>query len=115
MCSCHLLFLFSCVPYSDLPHEGETSLLERLARKPNFTIVEDFYKCNDFHKNYRIIRGESQSDSSRHREVVVLHRCGEWRLGARPQTKINTLYTAVTRSSHFILHIIYIRSDTHLF
>src|SRR5258706_15419193 len=88
MCSCHLLFLFSCVPYSDLPHEGETSLLERLARKPNFTIVEDFYKCNDFHKNYRIIRGESQSDSSRHREVVVLHRCGEWRVGGPTQTKI---------------------------
>jgi hypothetical protein len=50
-------FLFSCVPYTDLPHEGVTSLLERLARKPGFTIVEDFYKCNDSHKNYRIIRG----------------------------------------------------------
>src|SRR2546426_3354918 len=55
------------------------SLLERLARRLNSIIVENFHKYNDCHKNYRTIRGESQSDSSRHREVVVLHRCGEMR------------------------------------
>ena len=63
VCLCHLFFLIA-----------------RPARRLNYTIVENFHKCNDCHKNYRMIRGESQSDSSGHREVAVLPRCGELRL-----------------------------------
>ncbi len=64
--------------------KGVKSLLERLARRLNYTIVDNIYIYNDRHKNYRTIRGESQSDSSRHREVVVLHPSGELRLDSLP-------------------------------
>ena len=58
---------------------------KRSARGLNYTIVEDLHKCIDRHKNCRTRKGESQSDSSRHKEVTVLHAYGELRLGT--QTK----------------------------